>query len=87
MSATELLSEMGAELGIPALRADEQGCCRLKFDGDRTVEIHEANLFDMNAKNADVMPLAEVEAWFSARRARPAATSGGGGRATGTAAA
>ena len=39
MSATELLSEMGAELGIPALRADEQGCCRLKFDGARTVEI------------------------------------------------
>lgn len=35
--------------------------------GDRTVDIHEANLFDMNAKNADVIPMAEVEAYFQAR--------------------
>ena len=32
--------------------------------GDRTPEIHEANLFDMNAKNADVIPVGEVEAYF-----------------------
>jgi nicotinamidase-related amidase len=35
--------------------------------GDRTAEIHEANLFDMNAKNADVIPVAEVEAYFRER--------------------
>jgi nicotinamidase-related amidase len=28
--------------------------------GDRTEDIHQANLFDMNAKNADVISLAEV---------------------------
>lgn len=28
--------------------------------GDRTEEIHEANLFDMGSKNADVIPLQEV---------------------------
>jgi nicotinamidase-related amidase len=35
--------------------------------GDRTAEIHEANLFDMNAKNADVIPTAEAQAYFGAR--------------------
>lgn len=35
--------------------------------GDRTAEINDANLFDMNAKNADVIPVAEVEAYFRAR--------------------
>ncbi|GAA5525450.1 N-carbamoylsarcosine amidase [Microbulbifer aestuariivivens] len=29
--------------------------------GDRNAEAHQANLFDMHAKYADVMPLAEVE--------------------------
>jgi maleamate amidohydrolase len=43
--------------------------------GDRTVEIHEANLFDMNAKNADVIPVAEVESWFRARQGTPAPQS------------
>jgi maleamate amidohydrolase len=28
--------------------------------GDRTEDIHQANLFDMNSKNADVIPLEEV---------------------------
>jgi len=32
--------------------------------GDRTADIHEANLFDMNAKNADVIAVAEVEDYF-----------------------
>jgi nicotinamidase-related amidase len=47
--------------------------------GDRTSDIHEANLFDMNAKNADVVPVGEVEAFFRQRLAavvqptRPAA--------------
>jgi maleamate amidohydrolase len=54
--------------------------------GDRTVEIHEANLFDMNAKNADVMPLAEVEAWFRSRLGQADAASRRGA-APGTAAA
>ena len=40
--------------------------------GDRTPDIHEANLFDMNAKNADVVPVTEVEEYF--RRAAAAAT-------------
>jgi nicotinamidase-related amidase len=35
--------------------------------GDRTPEIHEANLFDMNAKNADVIGIDEVEAYFRRR--------------------
>jgi maleamate amidohydrolase len=37
--------------------------------GDRTSDIHEANLFDMNAKNADVMTVAEVESFFRTRGA------------------
>ena len=32
--------------------------------GDRTADVHEASLFDMNAKNADVVPVAEAEAYF-----------------------
>jgi maleamate amidohydrolase len=32
--------------------------------GDRTAQIHEANLFDLNAKNGDVVPLAEVLAYL-----------------------
>jgi maleamate amidohydrolase len=32
----------------------------LECVGDRTEDIHEANLFDMNSKNADVIPLSEV---------------------------
>jgi maleamate amidohydrolase len=36
--------------------------------GDRTPDIHEANLFDMNAKNADVIAVAEVEAFFRGRQ-------------------
>ena len=35
--------------------------------GDRTADIHEANLFDMNAKNADVIPVTEVQSYFRAR--------------------
>ncbi len=34
--------------------------------GDRTTVIHEANLFDMNAKNADVIQVAEVESYLRA---------------------
>jgi maleamate amidohydrolase len=36
--------------------------------GDRTPDVHEANLFDMNAKNADVIPVSEVEAYFRSRQ-------------------
>lgn len=44
--------------------------------GDRTADVHEANLFDMNAKNADVIPVAEVEAYFRNRlRQRRTATA------------
>lgn len=35
--------------------------------GDRTPDIHEANLFDMSAKNADVIPVAEVEVYLEGR--------------------
>lgn len=35
--------------------------------GDRTADIHEANLFDMNAKNADVIPVTEVQSYFRTR--------------------
>ncbi len=33
--------------------------------GDRNLQQHEANLFDINAKLADVRSLAEVEAWLA----------------------
>jgi|RhiMethySRZTD1v2_1073278.scaffolds.fasta_scaffold09608_2 nicotinamidase-related amidase len=49
--------------------------------GDRTAEIHEANLFDMNAKNADVISVSEVEAWFR-NRAPLSANPLGGARST-----
>lgn len=38
-SASSLISALGEAIGIPALRPDGQGCCRLLFDGDRSVEI------------------------------------------------
>ncbi|CAN7190544.1 type III secretion system chaperone [Acidovorax sp. Leaf78] len=34
-----LIAALGEAIGIPALRADAQGCCRLLFDGDRAVEL------------------------------------------------
>jgi nicotinamidase-related amidase len=37
--------------------------------GDRTPDIHEANLFDVNAKNADVVPVEEAEGFFRERAA------------------
>ncbi len=37
--------------------------------GDRTPEIHAANLFDLDAKYADVVDVARVVAWWSALRA------------------
>lgn len=40
--------------------------------GDRTTDIHEANLFDMNAKNADVIDVDEVEAFLHSRVPRVA---------------
>lgn len=36
---TPLIAALGEAIGIPALRADAQGCCRLLFDGDRAVEL------------------------------------------------
>lgn len=36
----------------------------LECVGDRTEDIHEPNLFDMNSKNADVIPLSEVLAFI-----------------------
>jgi len=38
-SVSGLIAALGEAIGIPALRADAQGCCRLLFDGDRAVEI------------------------------------------------
>jgi len=38
-SVPGLITAVGEAIGIPALRADAQGCCRLLFDGDRAVEI------------------------------------------------
>lgn len=37
-----VISALGEAIGIPALRPDAQGCCRLLFDGDQVVEIHPA---------------------------------------------
>lgn len=37
--APSLIADLGAAIGIPTLRADAQGCCRLLFDGDRAVEL------------------------------------------------
>ncbi|MFI8619118.1 type III secretion system chaperone [Acidovorax sp. NPDC077693] len=36
---SSLIAALGEAIGIPALRADAQGCCRLLFDGDRAVEL------------------------------------------------
>lgn len=38
----EVLLALGGELGIDGLRADEQGCCRLVFDGRRMLELRVA---------------------------------------------
>ncbi len=38
-SLPDLIAALGEAIGIPALRPDAQGCCRLLFDGDRAVEI------------------------------------------------
>jgi len=38
-SVSGLIAALGEAIGIPALRTDAQGCCRLLFDGDRAVEI------------------------------------------------
>ncbi|MDF1485828.1 type III secretion system chaperone [Ramlibacter sp. H39-3-26] len=37
--ASPLIAALGEAIGIPALRPDAQGCCRLLFDGDRVVEL------------------------------------------------
>ena len=50
------------------IRASAIDCCQSNYVpvvvpeacGDRTVEIHDANLFDVDAKYGDVVPLAEV---------------------------
>ncbi|WP_461469152.1 type III secretion system chaperone [Melaminivora sp.] len=41
-SVSALISALGAAIGIPGLRADAQGCCRLMFDGEHIVELHPA---------------------------------------------
>lgn len=41
-ACTRLLCDLGQAIGIPALKADAQGCCRLLFEGDRTVELRAA---------------------------------------------
>ena len=54
------------------IRASAIDCCQSNYVpvvvpeacGDRTVEIHDANLFDVDAKYGDVVPLAEVLAHF-----------------------
>lgn len=38
-SVSSLIAALGLAIGIPALRPDGQGCCRLLFDGDRAVEL------------------------------------------------
>ena len=38
-SVPGLIAALGEAIGIPALRADAQDCCRLLFDGDHAVEI------------------------------------------------
>jgi hypothetical protein len=38
-SVPGLITALGEAIGIPSLRIDAQGCCRLLFDGDRAVEI------------------------------------------------
>ncbi|AVO50580.1 hypothetical protein C6568_16065 [Melaminivora suipulveris] len=40
--ASALISALGESIGIPGLRLDAQGCCRLLFDGDQIVELHPA---------------------------------------------
>ncbi len=37
-----VISALGEAIGIPALRPDARGCCRLLFDGDQVVEVHPA---------------------------------------------
>ncbi len=41
-AATALITALGEAIGIPGLRADAQGCCRLMFDGDQIVELQAA---------------------------------------------
>lgn len=38
-AVSALISALGEAIGIPALRPDAQGCCRLLFDGDHVVEL------------------------------------------------
>lgn len=38
----EVLLALGRELGIDGLCTDEQGCCRLVFDGQRVLELRPA---------------------------------------------
>lgn len=35
-----VISALGESIGIPGLRPDAHGCCRLLFDGNQVVEIH-----------------------------------------------
>lgn len=37
-----LISALGQAIGIPELRPDARGCCRLMFDGDHIVELQPA---------------------------------------------
>ena len=37
-----LIAALGEAIGIPGLRPDAQGCCRLMFDGDQIVELQPA---------------------------------------------
>lgn len=36
---TAVVTALGETIGIPALRCDAQGCCRLLFDGTQIVEL------------------------------------------------
>lgn len=39
IDAAALITALGETIGIPALRCDAQGCCRLLFDGALIVEL------------------------------------------------
>lgn len=38
-TATRLIADLGQRVGIPQLRPDAHGCCRLMFDGDQIVDL------------------------------------------------
>lgn len=41
-AAADLIAALGQAIGIPGLRPDARGCCRLMFDGEQIVELQPA---------------------------------------------